>query len=33
MHQKAISITPVSGHRVQILLQGDLAKGMLARFI
>ena len=29
----AISVAPGSGHRVQIPLQGDLANGMLARFI
>ena len=28
-----MKVAPGSGHRVQILLQGDLAKGMLARFI
>ena len=29
----ALSVAPGSGHRVQIPLQGDLANGMLARFI
>jgi U32 family peptidase len=30
---KALTIAPGSGHRVQIPLQGELAKGMVARFI
>jgi U32 family peptidase len=29
----SLSVAPGSGHRVQIPLQGDLAKGMVARFI
>jgi putative protease len=28
-----ITVAPGSGHRVQIPLQGELAKGMVARFI
>ena len=30
---EALSVAPGSGHRVQIPLQGELAKGMVARFI
>ena len=30
---EAITVAPGSGHRVQIPLQGELAKGMVARFI
>ncbi len=30
---QAITVAPGSGHRVQIPLQGELAKGMVARFI
>ena len=30
---KSLSVAPGSGHRVQIPLQGELAKGMVARFI
>jgi U32 family peptidase len=30
---EALTIAPGSGHRVQIPLQGELAKGMLARFV
>ena len=30
---KAVTIAPGSGHRVQIQLQGELANGMVARFI
>lgn len=30
---EALTVAPGSGHRVQIPLQGELAKGMLARFI
>jgi putative protease len=30
---EALSIAPGSGHRVQIPLQGEFAKGMVARFI
>jgi len=30
---EAVSVAPGSGHRVQIPLQGELAKGMVARFI
>ncbi|GAB1233097.1 tRNA 5-hydroxyuridine modification protein YegQ [Ferrigenium sp. UT4] len=30
---EAVTVAPGSGHRVQIPLQGELAKGMLARFI
>ena len=30
---EALTVAPGSGHRVQIPLQGDLAKGMVARFI
>ncbi len=29
----AMNVAPGSGHRVQIPLQGELAKGMVARFI
>ena len=29
----AIKVAPGSGHRVQIPLQGELAKGMVARFV
>jgi len=30
---EAITVAPGSGHRVQIPMQGDLAKGMIARFL
>ena len=30
---EAVSVAPGSGHRVRIPLQGELAKGMVARFI
>jgi putative protease len=30
---EALSVAPGSGHRVQIPLQGEFAKGMLARFL
>ena len=30
---EAVSVAPGSGHRVQIPLQGELAKGMVARFL
>ena len=30
---EALKVAPGSGHRVQIPLQGELAKGMVARFI
>jgi len=30
---EALSVAPGSGHRVQIPLQGEFAKGMVARFI
>jgi U32 family peptidase len=30
---EALTIAPGSGHRVLIPLQGELAKGMLARFV
>ena len=33
MKGEVITVAPGSGHRVQIPLQGDLAKGMIARFL
>jgi putative protease len=30
---ETLSVAPGSGHRVQIPLQGELAQGMIARFI
>jgi putative protease len=33
MEGEALSVAPGSGHRVQIPLQGEFAKGMVARFI
>ena len=30
---EALKVAPGSGHRVQIPLQGELAKGMVARFL
>jgi putative protease len=30
---EALSVAPGSGHHVQIPVQGELAKGMVARFI
>jgi len=30
---EALTTAPASGHRVRIPLQGELAKGMVARFI
>ncbi|MGB8517565.1 MAG: U32 family peptidase C-terminal domain-containing protein, partial [Gallionella sp.] len=30
---ETVTVAPGSGHRVQIPLQGELAKGMVARFI
>jgi putative protease len=33
MEGETLSVAPGSGHRVQIPMQGNLAKGMVARFI